>query len=87
MIFGAGIVIITLVSLLGAWLIFDFRGDDSKSKKIARWFTSTVILWVLLVIWISYREPDIDLVISAGVSLVFSALVNLVRSQWIFLLP
>lgn len=85
--FGIGVVLITLASMFATWFMFGVSTDSSKRKRFIYWLGSTMFLWAALVLWALYKEPDISFVISAGVSLVFSALVNLLRSQWVFMLP
>ncbi|VWB60179.1 hypothetical protein BDI24065_02804 [Burkholderia diffusa] len=85
--FGIGVVFITLGSMFVTWLMFGARKVESRKEKFLYWLKSTAFLWVALILWVSYMEPNISLAISAGVSLVFSALANLLRSQWVFMLP
>lgn len=83
---GIGVLLITLMSFLLTWFMFGGT-DTSRRNRFIYWLKSTVFLWVALVIWVSYKEPDINILIIGGVSLVFSTLVNALRSQWVFMLP
>ena len=85
--FGVGVLLITLASMLLTWLMFGRSVDGSRRGEFIYWLKSTVFLWVALILWVLYKEPDIGLVMVAGVSFVFSAVANLLRSQWIFTLP
>jgi hypothetical protein len=85
--FGIGVVLITLASMFATWCVFGVSADSWKRKRFIYWLGSTMLLWASLVLWALYKGPDISFVISAGVSLVFSALANLLRSQWVFMLP
>ncbi|KQR73721.1 hypothetical protein ASG35_22355 [Burkholderia sp. Leaf177] len=84
---GTGVLLITLASMLLTWLMFGVGIDNSRKKQIIYWLKSTVFLWAALVLWALYKEPEISFVIVGGVSLVFSALANLLRSGWVFMLP
>lgn len=85
--FGIGIVSITLASMFVTWLMFGVSKESSKKRQFVYWIKSTTFLWVALILWVSYKEPNVSFVISAGVSLVFSAVANLLRSQWILMFP
>lgn len=87
MTFGIGVVLITLASMFVTWFMFGVSADSSKRRRFIYWLESTMFLWGALVLWVSYKESEVSFVISAGVSLGFSALVNLLRSQWVFILP
>lgn len=85
--FGMGVVCITLGSMFVTWLMFGAKKEESRKGRFLYWIKSTIFLWVALILWVSYAEPNISLAVSVGVSLAFSALANLLRSQWVFMLP
>ncbi|AJY32449.1 putative membrane protein [Burkholderia thailandensis 34] len=85
--FEIGIICITLGSMFVTWLMFGAKKEESRKRKFLYWLKSTAFLWMALILWVSYMEPNISLAVSAGVSLAFSALANLLRSQWVFMLP
>jgi len=80
-------LLITLASMLATWLLFGLHVESSKKQRFIYWLKSTVFLWGALVLWVSYKEPNAGLLVSAGGSFVFSAVANLLRSQWILMFP
>ena len=79
-----GVQLITLASMLLTWLMFGRSVDGSRKGRFFYWLKSTLFSSVALMLWVLYKEPDIDLVMVAGFSFVFSAVANLLRSQWSF---
>lgn len=84
---GAGIIVISLLSLGMAWVMFDRGNLQSRRDRFVCWLKSTLFLGVLLTIWSVYKEPSVNFYILLFISFAISAIVNLVRSQWVFMLP
>ncbi|MCG1018700.1 MULTISPECIES: hypothetical protein [Burkholderiaceae] len=81
-----GIIVISLASLTITWLMFG-RGDlELKQEKFVYWLKSTLFLGVLLTAWLVYKEPTLKFLLSAILGFLFSALLNWMRSQWVFML-
>ncbi|SIT75260.1 hypothetical protein SAMN04487768_3168 [Burkholderia sp. b13] len=86
MIIEVGIIVISLASLTITWLMFG-RGDlELKQEKFVYWLKSTLFLGVLLTAWLVYKEPTLKFLLSAILGFLFSALLNWMRSQWVFML-
>jgi uncharacterized membrane protein YidH (DUF202 family) len=84
---GAGVIVISLVLLVAAWLMFDRGNLQSRRDKLLCWLKSTLLLGVALTVWSIYKEPSVNFLLLAALSFAFSALLNLLRSQWVFMLP
>ncbi|MEJ2768267.1 hypothetical protein [Mycetohabitans sp. B46] len=81
-----GIIVISLASFTITWLMFG-RDDLALKQEIFYWLKSTLFLGVLLTAWLIYKEPTLKFLLSAVLGFVFSALLNWVRLQWVFMLP
>lgn len=84
---GAGVIIISLASLAMTWLMFGRRDLKLRRDKFFYWLKSTLFLGVALTAWSQYKEPTVSFLLLVALSFAFSALLNLLRSQWIFMLP
>jgi hypothetical protein len=67
--------------------MFGRGGLALKQEKFFYWLKSTLFLGVLLTAWLVYKEPTLKFLLSAVLGFVFSALLNWVRLQWVFMLP
>ncbi len=84
---GGGIVVISLASLVITWFLFG-RGDlKLRRARIFYWLKSTLFLGMALTAWLAYNEPALSFLLCAAIGFVFSALLNLLRSQWVFMFP
>lgn len=83
---GSGVVVISLASLAMTWSMFGRRDLRSTREKFVYWLKSTLLLGVALTAWSQYKEPTASFVLLVALSFVFSALLNMLRSQWVFML-
>lgn len=84
---GAGVIVISLASLAMTWSMFG-RGDlRSTREKFFYWLKSTLLLGVALTVWSQYKEPAASFLLLVALSFAFSAVLNMLRSQWVFMLP
>lgn len=84
---GAGVIVISLASLAMTWSMFGRRDLRSTREKFFYWLKSTLFLGVALTAWSQYKEPAASFLLLVALSFAFSALLNMLRSQWIFMLP
>lgn len=84
---GAGVIVISFASLAMTWSMFGRRDLRSTQEKFFYWLKSTLFLGVALTAWSHYKEPATSLLLLVALSFAFSALLNMLRSQWIFMLP
>ncbi|MCG1054759.1 hypothetical protein KQH49_07230 [Mycetohabitans sp. B5] len=81
-----GFIVISLASLTITWLMFG-RGDlKLRQEKFFYWLKSTLFFGVLLTAWLVYKEPTLKFLLSAVLGFVFSALLNWMRSQCVFMI-
>jgi O-antigen/teichoic acid export membrane protein len=84
---GAGVIVISLASRAITWSVFGRRCLRSTREKFFYWLKSTLFLGVALTAWSQYQEPDASFLLLVALSFAFSAVLNMLRSQWVFMLP
>ncbi|SPA03179.1 conserved membrane hypothetical protein [Cupriavidus taiwanensis] len=84
---GAGIILICIVALLSTWFAFGRKIENNRSAKFIYWLKSTITMGALLSTWVIYKEPALGVIPAIAISMALSAFLNLVRSQWVFLIP
>jgi hypothetical protein len=83
---GAGIILICAAALLFTWFVFG-QIENNRSANFIYWLKSTITMGALLSAWIIYKEPTLGVIPAIAISMALSAFLNLVRSQWVFLIP
>lgn len=84
---GIGVIFITLISFAATWLMFGRGKRNSGREKFLYWLKSTLFLGFALTAWLAYKEPELNNFVSLILGFSLSALLNLFRSQWLFLIP
>ncbi|BDB27465.1 hypothetical protein CTP10_R48730 [Cupriavidus sp. P-10] len=82
-----GTAILTALSLILTWLIFGKSLDGTGKGRFLYWLKSTAITSGVLLAWLLYKEPSLGYWMAIAIAVLISAVVNLVRSQWVFLIP
>ncbi|MBB2919325.1 hypothetical protein [Cupriavidus alkaliphilus] len=82
-----GTIILTAISLILTRLIFGKKINGSGKERFLYWFKSTLITGGVLLAWLLYKEPSIGFWAAITIAVSISAVVNFVRSQWVFLIP
>ncbi|WP_422650513.1 hypothetical protein [Cupriavidus sp. H18C1] len=82
-----GVVLICIVSMFVTWFAFGRELMDKKSARFLYWLKSSLFMGACISAWIFYKEPGISFVHAIVIAMALAGFVNLIRSQWIFLLP
>lgn len=82
-----GMIVLTALSMLLTWFIFGRKVNNGKKGAFIYWLKSMAITSGVLLGWLLYNDPSIGFGAALIISVLISVVVNLSRSQWVFLFP